>query len=633
MATKFGGYMGKVLKIDLSTRAVSEYPWSDEERELYLGGKTMAAKIIDDNIKGPIDPYSPENMLVFTTGPMTGSGAPSSSRWNVSTVSPLTNFLTSSNCGGSFGYHMKRAGYDGVVVVGKSDTPVWLEVTEDKVEFHDATDIWGTTTTEAQEKMGSKGGGKAVIGPAGENLVRYAGVFSQDRAAGRGGVGAVMGSKKLKGIHASGKLNVVSKDPEKSKELNKAWIKFLLDHPITGGILPKLGTANLVRRMQRRDILATKNFSTGVWDKFDNISGETMAEYHLVKNTGCLTCPIRCGRVVEVHGKAVKGPELETLVLLGSNLLIDDLKQIFEWNYELDEMGMDTMSFAGTLALAMELEEKGKWKSGLKFGNGEGVLQAIHDTAYRRGIGAELAEGSKRLSEKFGGREYAIHSKGMELAAYEPRGAVGQGLGYAVSNRGGCHLNAGYMVFMEGLGLGMNGVTANSKAALSIMMQNLMEAVSAAGNCLFTSYALIPGPLLDDAKSVISGSTNAILPVGGPATMLLNNNQSWLAPIHVPLLPHTKVLETLTGMNTDFGKFLAAGERGYNLERMVNIKLGLKPEMDTLADRLTKESQTTGKKLGPVPLQKLVKQFYGKRGWDANGRPKPGTLKKLKLVK
>ncbi|MGE5370661.1 MAG: aldehyde ferredoxin oxidoreductase family protein [Solirubrobacterales bacterium] len=631
MATKYGGYMGKVLKVDLSTRAISEYPWTDQERELYLGGKTMAAKIIDDNISGPIDPYSEKNLLVFTTGPMTGSGAPSSSRWNVSSISPQTGLLTSSNCGGSFGYHLKKAGYDALIVVGKSVSPIWLEVTDAKVEFHDATDLWGTTTTDAQEKMGGKLMGKAVIGPAGENLVRYAGVFSQDRTAGRGGVGAVMGSKKLKGIAVGGRLSVVSKDPKKTKQLNTKWIDFLRKHPITGDILPKLGTANLVRRMQRRDILATKNFSTGEWGNYEQISGETMAEKYLVKNEGCITCPIRCSRVVEVHGKCVKGPELETLVLLGSNLLNGDLTKIFEWNYELDEMGMDTISFAGSIAFAMELEEKGLWKSGLQFGHVDNITQAIHDTAHRVGIGDVLAEGSKRMSEQFGGKEFAIHSKGMELAAYEPRGAVGQGLGYAVSNRGACHLNAGYMVFMEGLGLGMNGVTPWSKASLTIMMQNLMEAVSSNGNCLFTSYAMIPGFLLDDNKSVISGSTNSILAIGGPFVMILNLFQGWLAPIHLFLLPHTKALQTLTGMKMNFGKFLQTGERGYNLERMINIKLGFKPEQDTLASRLTKESQTTGHKLGPVPLAKLVSQFYSKRGWDKNGKPKPGTLKKLKL--
>ena len=630
MSTNFGGYMGKILRVDLTTREVGEYPWTDEDRKLYLGGKISAAKILFDNITGPIDPYSEQNLLVFTTGPLTGSGAPSSARWNVSTISPMTGYVTSSNCGGSFGFHLKRAGYDGVVVAGKSDRPVWLEITDEKIEIRDADFLWGKTTSETQELLG-KQGGKAVIGPAGENLVRYASIFSQERVAGRGGTGAVMGSKKLKAITASGKQQVRFADKEKNAGLNKRWIAMLGNHPITGKILPELGTANLLRRMQRRNILATRNFSQGVWNDYDLVSGERLAEYHLIKNTGCLTCPIRCGRVVEVGGKNVKGPELETLGLLGPNLLNSDLNKICEWNHLLDELGMDTMSFGGTVGFAMELQEKGLWESGLEFGKVDRIPQIIEDTAYRRGIGALLAEGSKHLSAKFGGQAFAIHVKGLELAAYEPRGAVGQGLGYAVANRGGCHLNAGYLVFMEGLGLAMNGVTRRSKAALTIMMQNLFEGISAAGICLFTAYAMMPGFLLDDRKSLLSHATNAILGISGFAVQRLNANQGWLVPFHNPLLPHTKALETLTGMKMNFGRLLTIGERGFNIERMLNIRLGLTSQEDTLPARLTEEKQQSGKEEPGVPIRDLRKDFYRKRGWDRNGIPRGATLKRLSL--
>lgn len=630
MSTNFGGYMGKILRVDLTTREVGEYPWTDEDRKLYLGCKISAARILFDNITGPTDPYSDQNLLVFTTGPLTGSGAPSSARWNVSTISPMTGYVTSSNCGGSFGFHLKRAGYDGVVVSGKSDRPVWLEITDEKIEIRDADFLWGKTTSETQELLG-KQSGKAVIGPAGENLVRYASIFSQERAAGRGGTGAVMGSKKLKAITASGKQQVRFAEKEKNAELNKRWIETLRNHPITGKILPELGTANLLRRMQRRNILATRNYAQGVWSDYDMVSGERMAEYHLIKNTGCLTCPIRCGRVVEVGGKNVKGPELETLGLLGPNLLNSDLNKICEWNYLLDELGMDTISFGGTVGFAMELQEKGLWESGLEFGKVDRIPQIIEDTAYRRGIGALLAEGSKHLSAKFGGQAFAIHVKGLELAAYEPRGAVGQGLGYAVANRGGCHLNAGYLVFMEGLGLAMNGTTRRSKAALTIMMQNLMEGVSAAGTCLFTTYAMIPGFLLDDRKSLLSHATNAILGISGFAVQMLNAGQSWLVPFHNPLLPHTRALETLTGMEMSFGRLLNIGERGFNLERMLNIRLGLTSQKDTLPARLMEEKQQSGKEEPGVPIRDLRKDFYQKRGWDRNGIPREKTLKRLSL--
>jgi len=631
MSTTFGGYMGKVLWVDLTTREVREYPWSDGDRELFLGGKIMAARILFDHIRGPVDPYSGENLLVFTTGPLTGSGAPSSARWNVSTVSPLTGYVTSSNCGGSFGFHLKRAGYDGLVVAGAADRPVWLDVTDEKVEFRDAGELWGKTTSETQELLGRQGG-KAVIGPAGENRVRYASIFSQERAAGRGGTGAVMGSKNLKAVTVSGGQQIRFADREKNAEANKRWIALLRNHPITGKILPELGTANLLRRMQRRSILATRNFGQGRWDDYDLVSGERMAEYHLIKNSGCLGCPIRCGRVVEVGGRNVKGPELETLGLLGPNLLNHDLNKICEWNYLLDEMGMDTISFGGTIAFAMELQEKGLWDSGLEFGKVDRIPQIIEDTAYRRGIGALLAEGSRRLAERFGGHAFAMQVKGLELAAYEPRGAVGQGLGYAVANRGGCHLNSGYMVFMEGLGLAMNGTTRRAKAALTIVMQNLMEGISAAGTCLFTAYAMIPGFLLDDRKSLLSHSANAILGLSGPAVQMLNAFQGWMVPFHNPLLPHTRALETLTGMKMSFGRLLTIGERGFNLERMLNIRLGLTEKEDTLPARLTEECQEPGKEDRKVPVGELKKGFYRRRGWDRNGVPKERTLKRLSLT-
>jgi len=290
------------------------------------------------------------------------------------------------------------------------------------------------------------------------------------------------------------------------------------------------------------------------------------------------------------------------------------------------------MSFGGTVAFAMELQEKGLWNSGLEFGKVDQIPQIIEDTACRRGIGALLAEGTRRLAEKFGGEAFAMNVKGLELAAYEPRGAVGQGLGYAVANRGGCHLNAGYTVFMEGLGLAMNGTTRRSKAALTIMMQNLMEGVSAAGICLFTAYAMIPGFLLDDRKSLLSHSANVILGLSGVAVQILNDCQSWMAPFHNPLLPHTRALETLTGMKMNFGGLLSIGERGFNLERILNIRLGLTGQEDTLPARLTEERQQPGQEQTGVPIRELKKDFYRKRGWDRNGIPKMRVLKRLSLA-
>jgi aldehyde:ferredoxin oxidoreductase len=430
---EYKGYAGKVLKVDLSNESYEVFPWSDADRERTLGGKIMAADILYKHIKPGMKAYDEDNWLVVTTGPLTGNGCPSTSRFNISTVSPLTNILTSSNCGGNFGLSLKKAGYDALIITGKAKRPTHLDITETAVVFRDASALWGLHVTPAQDALPPKAG-KMVIGPAGENKVLYAAVFSGERTAGRGGVGAVFGDKLLKAVTADGSIKTEVADKEALKAANKKWMEQLRSHPLTGKQLPKLGTAGLIAPMQAHKMLATKNFSKGRFDDFEKVSGEELAEKYLVKNSGCSTCVIQCTRRVTVDGKVVKGPELETLGLLGPNLMNNNLELINKWNYELDELGMDTISTAGSIAFAMELNEKGLWDSGLKFGEFDNLSQVFEDIAYRRGIGDTLANGTKRMAEQFGGKEFAINAKGMELAAYEPRGAVGQGLGYATSN-------------------------------------------------------------------------------------------------------------------------------------------------------------------------------------------------------
>lgn len=634
MVSKYGGYMGRVLKINLTNREISDYPWVDQDREMYLGGKIMAAKILYDNLGPEVEPLSGENMIVISTGPFTGTGAPSSSRFNISSISPLTGFITSSNCGGSFGLFLKKAGYDALVITGRSDKRVYIDIMDDDITFNDAGELWGKTTGEAQELL-SGNRGKLVIGPAGENLVKYAGVFSEQRTAGRGGIGAVMGYKNLKGIVVSGTKKAEPKNPELLKEINKKWIMRLKANPLTGVQLPKYGTAGLVTLMQNRKILATRNFKYGQYKDFEMVSGETLAEKHLIKNKGCITCPIQCGRQVEVNGKKVKGPELETLGLLGPNIENNNLEAILKWNYELDELGMDTISAAGSIAFAMELNEKGLWDNGLRFGKIDNLSEVFQDIAYRRGIGDLLAEGTKFLSEKFGGEEFAIQSKGMELSAYEPRSAVGQGLGYAVSNRGGDHLNAGYLVLFEGLGLAIDPHTTTAKAELCVLAQNLMEAVSASGNCLFTLYAMIPGKLVNKPNSGLTRLSNRMLTsklVEGSLGIINKSSQGGL-PINIPLIPHIKSLKTTTGMKMDFGRLRIIGERGYNLERMFNLRRGLTPENDSLPKRLTNELQNPDDKRTRVPLDEMKARYYKARGWNREGVPEEKTLKRIGLFR
>ena len=510
----------------------------------------------------------------------------------------------------------------------------WLEIKDGEFRFHDADDLWGMKVEECQEALaalvGTKRFGKLCIGPAGENLVKYAGIISDERAAGRTGMGAVLGWKNLKAITASGTQTIPVHNPEKTTQWCKKWIGYLQKHPLTGQQLPRMGTAGLVSSMQMIGILSTKNYSQGQYEDFDKVSGETLAEEYNITNKGCLTCPIRCARTVRVQGKTVKGPELETLGLLGGNICNNDLQKILDWNYELDQLGMDTISTANTIAWAMEANEKGLWDNGLRFGQTENLSQIFEDIAHRRGIGDELAEGSKRLSEKYGGKEFAMHSKGLELAAYEPRRAVGQGLGYAVSNRGGCHLNGGYLVIMEGLGLHMDSQTPKAKADLTMTFQDLMETISASGQCLFTSYAFFPGFLLTKPNGILTKTVNLAAPHIGWAVRLINKCPR-IAAIHLPIFQHTKMIELAVGMKMNFGRYLEIGERGYTMERYINTKFGVSAAKDKLPKRLTDVPQDPENPKTKVPLETMKKTYYQARGWDYNGIPTEKTLRRLKI--
>lgn len=641
MQSKYGGYMGRVLQINLSTGDVTDYPWTDKDRELYIGGKTMAAKILYDTLTGRENAYSEENPLIISTGPLTGTGAPSSSRFNISSLSPQTGFISSSNCGGTFGYHLKRAGIDALIITGRREERTWIEIDNGSVTFHNADDLWGTRVTECQsllaEKMSSKRGcdikfGKLCIGPAGENLVRYSAVISDERAAGRTGMGAVLGWKNVKAIAVCGNHDTPVHDPSATKKWCQKWFRYLRNHPLTGNQLPRMGTAGLVSSMQMRGLLATKNYTEGRFEHFDKVNGETLAEEYNIVNKGCLSCPIKCARTVTVEGEDVKGPELETLGLLGGGILNKDLYHILKWNKELDDLGLDTISASNTLAYAMEANERGLWNNGLKFGDIEGISKIWDDIAYRRGIGNELAEGSKRLSEKYGGKEFAMQSKGLELAAYEPRRAVGQGLGYAVSNRGGCHLNGGYLVILEGLGLNIDAQTPHAKADFTMMFQDLMEMISATGQCLFTSYAFFPGFLITRPNGAIATAANKLLPHLGWAIRLMNKLPRVLA-FHLPVFHHTKMMQKAVGMPMTFGKYLQTGERGFNLERAVNVRFGVSAAKDSLPKRLTDVPQDPNDPRTRVPLEQMKKIYYQARGWDKSGIPTCRTLKKLKIAR
>ncbi len=369
------GCAGRVLEIDLAKKEFSFQPLGEEIARLYIGGKGYGTRLLYDRTEAGIDPLGPKNLLIFATGPLNGSVAPQSNRFAVICKSPLTGGIGNATCGGNYAYGMKRAGIDVIVVSNRSERPVRIEVNgdRDEVEFFDATDLWGKGTYETQEILGKKKA-HAVIGPAGENMVLYAGIVSNERIAGRTGVGAVMGSKRLKAISVTGTRKLEMDDPEAFKKYTKEIREMFKGHPVLGSSLKRFGTAGIVNTTNGRGMLPTRNFQRGHFDEAMSISGEFMEDNGLVGvKSSCLHCPVTCGRDVLVDGKRVKGPEYETVALLGSNLEIGDLKKVSEWNFLADDLGMDTISLGATLSFAMELQERGMFDVGVRFGDPEGI--------------------------------------------------------------------------------------------------------------------------------------------------------------------------------------------------------------------------------------------------------------------
>ncbi len=635
MASKYKGYTGRILEVNLSTGVSGEYGLADRDRELFLGGRFLSTKILWDELEPGTDPLSPDNVLVVMTAPLTGTGAPSTSRYDISAKSPLTGGIGHSNSGGNFGIYLKRCGWDGIVVRGKAQSPVYLHIGENTVEIKDAGGLWGMDTEKAQHALleNHGRGGTMVIGPAGENLVKFSCIVSQERVHGRTGMGAVMGSKNLKGMIAVGNGKIDLAEPEKFKALVKDWTGMLKNHPATGEAAPRFGTAGFLTTLSIRNALPTKNFSTGSYKDAYMIGGERLADEFLKKNTGCLSCPIRCGRVVEVDGAEVKGPEYEILCLLGSNMLINDMEAIIRWNYELDLLGLDTITLGTLMGFAAELNEKGLWKNGIEFGKKDNISEIIRDIAYKNGIGAELAEGVRYIAKKYGGEDFAPHVKGLELAAYEPRGAVGHGLGYATANRGACHLDGGYMIYFEATGpVNLDQFHYRSKPSWTVLDQNLLAAISAGGNCLFTAWTFVPGiAFKTPGKKLLSSIITGILTYSWPLIEATLKIPRSIWKFHLPMLPHSKALKYATGMKMDFGSFYLAGERGYTMERLFNLREGIDGKEDRLPKRFTDEPLLPGNKRSVVPMKKMLPKYYKLRGWDRNGAPLGKTLKKLGL--
>jgi aldehyde:ferredoxin oxidoreductase len=622
------GYAGRILEVDLKNQSFTFQPLDEETARLYLGGKGYGTRLLYDRTAPGIDPLGPDNPLIFATGPLNGSVAPQSNRFAVVCKSPLTGGIGNATSGGSFSYGLKRAGIDVLILVGQSAIPVRLEIDgdRDRVDFIDAGELWGKGTYQTQEILGKKKH-HAVIGPAGENRVLFAGIVSGERIAGRTGVGAVMGSKRLKAITVSGSRKLEMDDPEKFKEYTKEVRELFREHPVLGTSMRRYGTANIVNTTNGRNIIPTRNFRYGHFRDAMQISGEYMEDHGLVGiKSSCLHCPVTCGREVEVEGVGrVKGPEYETLALMGSNLEIGDLKRVSEWNYHADDQGMDTISLGATLSFAMELQERGLLDAGLSFGDPAGVTEMILDIGHRRGLGNDLADGVRRMSQKYGGEEFAMHVKGLELSAYDPRGSFAQGVEYATTNRGGCHVQ-GASMYMESVGpLTINPQNLKLKADIPIVQQNLACAINSMVLCMFTTYGIFPKAVHEmDPKSLKYRMIAAALENSGPLFRMAMSMKG------KPMFWYEKWLTYVTGQTLSGGHLQEIGARIFNLERMYNLREGLTAKDDTLPHRFLHEPTFEHMKSGH-PLDRLLPRYYRHRGWDAEGVPTKRTLEKLQV--
>ncbi|GCC10800.1 putative oxidoreductase YdhV [archaeon] len=609
------GYMDKVLEVNLNDRTIKYSKIETDIARKYLGGKGYSTYLLYEILKGyeaegisprDIDPLGEENVMIFATGPATGAaGFPEAGRYHVMTLrSPQTGSIGSANSGGKWGPYLKFAGFDIVIIKGRAEKPVYLELKDGSVEIKDASDLWGKTTFDTTKILTERMGGKssvACIGPAGENLVLFANIMNdKHRAAGRTGVGAVMGSKNLKALVVSGNHKVEIAKPDEFREVSKAALEKIKSNPVTSEGLPKFGTAVLVNIINNAGALPFENWQTGYNENADMISGETMAEKYLSKNSYCWGCAIGCGRVTSVkkgayHIKYSEGPEYESIWALGNSTGVMDMEAVIKANHLCDEMGLDTITMGSTIAAAMELNEKGfipeedLQGAMLEFGNASAMVEMVWRTAYKGGFGKYLALGSKRLTEIYGSPELSMSVKGLEMPAYDPRGIKGMGLNYATSNRGGCHVT-GYTVSPEILGLPekIDPLTPDGKAQWVKVFQDFTCVVNSSVNCLFSTFALG----VDDYASLLSA---------------------------------------VTGWKMEASDILAIGERIYNLERMIINKYGFGARKDTLPPRLLKEPMPEGAAKGQVvELDMMKKDYYSLRGWD-RGVPTKEKIKELDI--
>jgi aldehyde:ferredoxin oxidoreductase len=600
------GYTGFILNVDLSDGTVRKAALDPEWADLYLGGKGLGAKILTDRLPGGCAPLSPENILIFTTGPLTGTLVPTSGRFVVCTKSPATGYWLDSNCGGSFGPELKMAGLDAVVVQGRAAAPVVVVVDEGDIRIQPATDLWGLDVFAVHRWVKTHLGADfrvLTIGEAGEKGVLFANIISEYRALGRGGAGAVMGAKNLKAIAVRGTGSVAVADPQRFMiACREAYNELAID-PEAGGGRQDYGTNVILSCMNEAGIHPVRNFQKGRFAGSSVVNEENIRSYY-IRNRACFGCPIYCSKISEVkegpyRGTLVEGPEYEDVWSFGAHCENTDIGAIIQAEYLCDYYGLDGVSAGNVVGFLMECVEKGLIKEAdlgfsLRFGDAEGMIEAVHLIGKRQGPGTLWGEGVRRIAEAVpGAEEAAMHVKGLELPAYDPRGSTGMALAYATSDRGGCHLRA-WPIGAELLSTEnrLDPFSPEYKAEFIKSQQDLFAVLNAIGICLFTTSAL-------------------------------------------GMRQITQFLHSSTG-RTPFASsedILRAGERINNLVRLFNLREGLTAEEDTLPRRFMREPLQQGPCRGRVvDLAPLLREYYLVRGWNDRGVPTPEKLQELELA-
>jgi aldehyde:ferredoxin oxidoreductase len=613
------GFMGKILRVNLTTGSIAEETLPEDKMRKFLGGVGIATSYLYDEVPAGVDPLGAENKLIFMTGLLTGTASASASRYSVVAKSPLTGIWGHGNSGGNFGPMLKRSGYDGIIIEGVSAKPVYLEIIDGKAALKDAAHLWGKSVNETENIIQQGAGQKPIlasIGQGGENLVRYAAIMNNThRAVGRCGLGAVMGSKKLKAVVCAGNARIELHDPEEFKKVSKKQIGYLNESVLKVGF-EAFGTNLVADMVNARGGYPTRNWQSGLFDQIEEMNGQAMTDKVLVKELSCFGCPIACGRGTAIKegkwaGKSGEGPEYETTTMFGACCGIADMNAVTMANYLCNEYGIDTISAGSSIAFAMECFEKGiltremTGNRDINFGDSDIIVELVEKIAKREGVGDLLAEGTKVMAEKLGGDSYvfAMNVKGLELPGYDPRAAKICGLGYVTAGRGGDHIT-GFIEAPTFIDAPILLVEESSiedplnakpeEAKILVNMEDALTSLDALGGCKFMGALLRAEDLVD----------------------LIKCATGW---------------EDFTA--DDFRK---SGERIFNLVRVYCNREGIRRKDDVLPERLMKEplpeGPAEGMIIGTDTLEMLKDAYYQYRGWNLkDGVPSVAKLQELGL--